>query len=380
MRLTMANKRKKYPKMPSGYGSITFLGKGRRNPYMVRPPVTEFDIDGKAIRPKPICYTDTWLHGFAALTAWKAGTYTPGMESEFKSSPEASSDLAERIVADYMRISKRTDGITFKAVFDEAYEWKMSHSDITEKSKQAYLSGFKKCHSLHNVPIREIKQRDLQRIIDGNKQSSSSDQAIKSAMKLAFKYAVANDIVQNDYTNGLIIKSTEIKHGQAFSDEELRYIEGHLHKDVYKRIWIMCLSGFRFSAYNDLEIDLDNKSFTGGVKNQFSKNRTVPIHSAIYPHVVDLLERNGSLGFKKDRSAIANALRSVNPNATPHWTRHTFSALCERYGVRENDRKRMLGHRVGDITNDVYGHRTLEDLRKEIEKIDVQNIVHPELY
>lgn len=39
---------------------------------------------------------------------------------------------------------------------------------------------------------------------------------------------------------------------------------------------------------------------------------------------------------------------------------------------KENDRKRMLGHSFGgDVTNDVYGHRTLEDLRSEIEKIKI---------
>lgn len=57
---------------------------------------------------------------------------------------------------------------------------------------------------------------------------------------------------------------------------------------------------------------------------------------------------------------------------TPHDCRHTFSMLCEKYGVNENDRKRMLGHSFGaDITNGVYGHRTLEELRTEIEKIQV---------
>ena len=60
------------------------------------------------------------------------------------------------------------------------------------------------------------------------------------------------------------------------------------------------------------------------------------------------------------------------PKHTPHDCRHTFSALCEKYSVRENDRKRMLGHSFGsDITNAKYGHRTLEELRREIEKIEV---------
>ena len=46
------------------------------------------------------------------------------------------------------------------------------------------------------------------------------------------------------------------------------------------------------------------------------------------------------------------------------------SRLRESYGVWEADRKRMLGHSFGnDITNGVYRHRTLEELRAEIEKI-----------
>ena len=50
-------------------------------------------------------------------------------------------------------------------------------------------------------------------------------------------------------------------------------------------------------------------------------------------------------------------------------------ALLEKYGVNENDRKRMLGHSFGaDITNAIYGHRTVDDLRREIEKIKLPEI------
>ena len=59
---------------------------------------------------------------------------------------------------------------------------------------------------------------------------------------------------------------------------------------------------------------------------------------------------------------------------TPHSTRHTFSRLCESYGVWEADRRRMLGHSFGnDITNGIYGHRTVEELKEQIEKICVQD-------
>ena len=70
-------RRKKYQKLPNGYGSIRYLGAGRRNPYGVYPPVKEFDDDGRAVGRKAICYVDSWLKGFAVLTAyhaaWKEG-------------------------------------------------------------------------------------------------------------------------------------------------------------------------------------------------------------------------------------------------------------------------------------------------------------------
>ena len=71
-------------------------------------------------------------------------------------------------------------------------------------------------------------------------------------------------------------------------------------------------------------------------------------------------------------SDLGIAIAPSGEKHTPHDCRHTFSALCEKYEVKENDRKRMLGHSFGgDVTNDVYGHRTLEDLRSEIEKIKI---------
>ncbi len=65
----------------------------------------------------------------------------------------------------------------------------------------------------------------------------------------------------------------------------------------------------------------------------------------------------------------------ITERHTPHDCRHTFSYLCEKYEVAENDRKRMLGHAFSDITNRVYGHRDVEELRKQIEKINCDFLV-----
>ena len=75
-------KRKKYPKLPNGYGSIKYLGKGRRNAYAVHPPTKEFALNGSPVTPKALCYVDSWIKGFSVLTAYRAGTYYQGMELE----------------------------------------------------------------------------------------------------------------------------------------------------------------------------------------------------------------------------------------------------------------------------------------------------------
>ena len=146
-------------------------------------------------------------------------------------------------------------------------------------------------------------------------------------------------------------------------------------------ILIMCYSGWRIGEVIKLTTNLEEKYFQGGIKTKAGKNRIVPIHPAVY-HFVEqkVLTQDGKLCVytqQHHRKALfyptLERLGIVgNPKHTPHDCRHTFSALCEKYGVRENDRKRMLGHSFGgDVTNAVYGHRTLEELRTEIEKIKV---------
>lgn len=141
-------------------------------------------------------------------------------------------------------------------------------------------------------------------------------------------------------------------------------------------ILIMCYSGFRISAYKTLEVNLKEKYFKGGIKTLTSKDRIVPIHSSIYHLVCRRIRRDGVLLNQETgdfRRGMYTILQEIGVERhTPHDCRHTFSRLCEKYKVNENDRKRMLGHSFrGDITNEVYGHRTREELRAEIEKIKI---------
>lgn len=382
-------KRKKYPKLPNSFGSIRYLGKGRRNCYAVHPPAT-LDATGKAIRPPAICYVDDYLKGFAVLTAYKAGTYKPGMEKELEIAPTTDADaLISRILSDYNTFKgteekhPETHKLTFSEVYEQFYAWKFPDgTKASYSSMESYKTAYSNCKTLRNRTFEDLKAPDLQDVIDKCALKKQSKAIILTLFKQMYKYAIYSEIVSEN--KALYVKvnaNDDTEHGTPFSDEELQILWNNTDDPEVQLILIMCYSGWRIGEVLKLTTNLEDRYFQGGIKTAAGKDRIVPIHSAIYEFVKNkVLTQNGRLCIysqTQHRNALfyptLERLGIVgDPKHTPHDCRHTFSALCEKYGVRENDRKRMLGHSFGnDVTNAVYGHRTLEELRAEIEKIKV---------
>ncbi|MCD8396132.1 MAG: integrase [Lachnospiraceae bacterium] len=382
-------KRKKYPKLPSGYGSIRYLGKNRKNCYAVHPPcnINNCDEHGRYIRPKALCYVDDWYVGFAVLNAYHAGTYKPGDELQFKQYRALSeTDLdafCRRLLTDYnadrhVEVVKKENEPTFADVYNQFFEWKYGEraaKKLSESSMRSTQAAFKNCSSVHDRIFRDLRLEDLQKCLDDCPLKKVSIGNIMLLLKQMYKFAIPRELCDKDYAQYLVMPDAEEnEHGVPFTDDDLKVLWEHKTDPVIEMILIMCYSGYRIAAYKDIEVNLDEWYFRGGVKTQAGKGRIVPIHSAIQPLVVARMKRNGCMltmttaGF---RNTFYRSLKSVGiEKHTPHDCRHTFSWLCEKYGVNENDRKRMLGHSFGgDITNGVYGHRTLDELRSEIEKI-----------
>ena len=376
-------KRKKYPKLPNGYGSIKYLGKGRRNPYAVHPPTTEFTLDGIPKTPKALCYVDDWMKGFTVLTAYKAGTYTPGMEKELTTIlPSDNSDFVQRILADYSVIKgteqKNTDK-TFAEVYSDFYNYKFERDKskhYSDSTRYAIRAAYKNCAALHEETFRSLRYDDLQEVLDNCPLGYGSMMLIVNLLHQMYNYAEIYELCDKDYSRHIKINSEDdTEHGKPFTENDLRILWTHKDNEVVEFLLIMCYSGYRISAYKTLKVDLIKKYFRGGVKTAAGKDRIVPIHSSIAPLVKNRLKRSTTLLTDSPhdyRLKMYETLKELGiSHHTPHDCRHTFSKLCEKYNVSENDRKRMLGHAFKDITNKVYGHRELEDLKTEIEKIKV---------
>jgi integrase len=148
-------------------------------------------------------------------------------------------------------------------------------------------------------------------------------------------------------------------------------------------ILIQCYSGWRPSELIELKLQnirLDKNEFTGGSKTEAGKNRTVPIH----PKIVMLVRKkyNDAKAAKRDtlfsitdyktyHTEFQSTMKALNitANHRPHDCRKHFVTLAKRSGVDEYAIKRIVGHRISDLTETVYTQRDPDWLHHEIEKI-----------
>lgn len=379
-------KRKKHPRLPNAYGSIRYLGKGRTNPYSVHPPAQDCDAHGNYIRPRALCYVDDWYVGFAVLSSFHAGTYKPGDELILKEYRKQSSEdldlFCQRMLADYSTLcgaqAARKEP-TFEEVYNLYFEWKYGENaakKLSVSSRNSTAAAFRHCSPIHDKTFRDLRYNDLQEVVNNCPKKHATKEIIVNLIKQMYKYADINDLCEKDYSRHLKVNiADDEEHGVPFSEEELKALWQHQEDPVVEMLLIMCYSGYRISAYKTIKVDMEQWFFQGGVKTASGKNRIVPMHSCIQPLVERRIKRMRCMisSVASFRAEMYQKLEELNISRhTPHDCRHTFSALCEKYHVNDADRKRMLGHSFGsDITNAVYGHRTLEDLRLEIEKIKI---------
>jgi integrase len=148
-------------------------------------------------------------------------------------------------------------------------------------------------------------------------------------------------------------------------------------------------SGWRPQELSILKIsnvDLENQTFSGGLKTDAGRDRIVPIHPLISGLVRNNYEKALSLGsdylfndiygrqithltYDKYRGRFNKIMKYLNLSHTPHDTRHTFITKAKYYKMDEYILKRIVGHAITDITEKTYTHRELEELRLEMKKI-----------
>lgn len=370
----------RFGRRPNNTGTVVKLSGKRRTPFCARVMSDERDIiTGKK---KQICI----------------GTFTTREEAlnalslySLKKSNSISNEEARNIAPNlFDRIQEKTKKHvpTFKDIYhilDEEEFCKLSKS-----ARNGYASWIKHFETIYNRQIDNITLADLQYVFDNDKSKNGTQMHMKVLCSKIFEYAVIHQYISRDFDYTSYIRTAEFKQSAKhypFTMDEIKKLKT-INTSEAHLILIYIYTGLRAGellniSRSNIHIDEycnddgSNKSISyivTGSKTDAGKNRVVPIHNDIKQFVIDeLLTSDKRLIDCTYASLNSTVLSTVNgylkATHTMHDTRQTFASLCQLYKVDVYARKKILGHKLKDITFDIYTNASKNKLWTEVNKI-----------
>lgn len=351
-------------RLPNGYGSVTKLSGKRRKPYMVR--ITE----GMTYNEEKDDF---------ALKRYVLGYYE-------------SRKAALEALAEYNKNPYSLSGNVF--TFGEIYEiWKKeNYPSLSKSSIVTRESAYKYCAKIADMDIRDVRLATLQDIINNCPHGSSTKKNIRTIMHNVFVYACQNDIISRDYTNYLKIEYSEPTYErEIFSKTDVSYLLSHSDEWDCQIMLILIYSGLRVNELlKNTSANVNPDEHWIYVPKELAKNHTsvryVPIHDKVYPLLMEFYNRSVSSGsdslminpagypISYNNFATRNLKRlneHFETNHRMHDTRHTFATVAHQCGMDRLTTQKILGHAPDTITERVYTHISMDDMKREIDKYSI---------
>lgn len=373
-------------KLPNGYGSVTKLSGNRRKPYLARVTIgwTTNEQTGKCVQNRvPLGTFKTKKEALQALAEYGANPY----------------DL-------------QNNNLTLAELYQK---WTESYFPTkSESSLRTIIAAWRYCHAIYSMRVKDLRARHIKGIMEdgyiiptrgkdaGQKVPASpgTKARIKSMFNLMLDYALEYELIDKNYARTFDISNDIIKEKEAatrghiiFTDTEMQTLWNNVDSLRFVDwILIQCYMGWRpqeLAILKIADVNLDNQYIVGGMKTTAGQNRTVPIHPRIkhlvqknYDQAVELGSKNlfndplavkGGMLVTYDKYAgrfakIMTALK-LREDHRPHDPRKTFITMAKKADVDEYVIKRLIGHRITDITEGTYTERDIEWLRSELEKM-----------
>lgn len=271
---------------------------------------------------------------------------------------------------------------TFKDIYLEWLPQHINHFNPSKSAISCYKNAFKHCEKIQHLPINEIKYTHYQSIIDEIRQiglSYSSAKKVKSFISLVEKHAMKTDRISKQYAPLINIgKNAKIYPHTIFTRQQINKI---WNSDIpgTATVLILLYTGMRVGEMLTLrksDVNMKQKYINIRKSKTLSGIRIIPIHDRIYPLIKALIETNKTYLIEKDGRALSysgyrpvwnNIMKKLKIKHRPHDCRHTVATLLDNSDANPNAKRRILGHSGGDITDRIYTHKTIRQLRKTIQ-------------
>lgn len=345
-------------RLSNGFGSVTKLKGNRRNPYRVRKTVSCEIVDGKAIQKMiNIGYYPTKEAALEALINYNRDPYSI------------------------------EDKVSFSGLYER---WSDEHFPKVSRSNiSGYRAAYKLCYELYDIPFVDLRLSHLQGVIDSCGKNYPTLKKLKILFTMMYSYARKHEICMIDRARDVDIYQYRDKNPNKidrypFSEDEIEKLWIHQDGNLYVQlVLIMIYTGVRLGELRNLKkenVNMDEYFFDITKSKTPAGIRKVPIADKIYPFFQNWMERESEYMFPNLSGAMLQdksfrecywdpVMEVVGSYHHPHDTRHTCVSLLTKAGADERYIKRIVGHAGKGVTENVYTHIEIEELRKVVNMI-----------
>lgn len=322
--------------MSNGTGSVHKMSGNRRRPWRVR-------------------VTTGWTFDESTMT-YKQNLKDLGYYSSRTEALKALMDFN----ADPFDLDALT--VTFGQCYEEAKK------KFSAGRRNNYYAAYKYLEPIKDIPIRRIKAPMMQKCIDACK--TTQQREIVTVCHKVFDYALKMEFIDKNPSQFIHNNTVEATiNRNLFTSDEITFIE---EGDTWWKVILACLlySGMRAKELRDLQpddIDLDNMTVNiRQAKNRFSV-RQIPIHAHAEPYFRRYKEE-GIQTYPKTQNGLNKAIKkNFETEHHGHDTRHTFTTRLRKCGCDPLILQKLLGHAPQTITERIYTHITLEEMRQNLD-------------
>ena len=373
----------KFKRRPNGSGTVVKLSGRRRKPYCARVTLDERNLINGEKKKLVIGTFETYQEALNALSLYSlTKNNTISKKEAMEIDPEVYQKVQEKMskkVPTFLDIYYILDKDDFSLL-----------SPHTQNNMHGAIKHLKK---LHYLKIDQITLKMIQDVFDEDGSNHGTQVHMKTICTKVFRYAVVNQYISrdDDYTSYIrVAKYEESDMHRPYTINEILALKKAGTPEAHIML-IFIYTGVRINEMLNINRDnihIDEKCDDDGTerlisymitgsKTKAGKNRIVPIHDDIKQYVIDELlkpeKRLVDVSYPNftNRTVLIKINKLLDTHHTMHDTRKTFATLCQMNNLNVYIRKKVLGHRMNDITFDVYTNESKNRLWTEINKIKV---------
>lgn len=373
----------KFKRRPNGSGTVVKLSGRRRKPFCAKVTLDERNLTNGEKKRLVIGTFETYQEALNALSLY---SLTVNNTISKKEAMEIDPEVYQKVQD---KMSKKVP--TFLDIYYILD--KDEFSLLSPQTQNSMHGAIKHLKKLHYLKIDQITLRMIQDVFDEDGSNHSTQVHMKTICTKVFRYAVVNQCIErnDDYTSYIrIAKYEESDMHRPYTINEILALKKADIPEAHIML-IFIYTGVRINELLNIKRDnihIDEKCDDDGTerlisymitgsKTKAGKNRIVPIHDDIKQYVIDELlkpeKRLVDVTYANftTRTVLIKVNKLLNTHHTMHDTRKTFATLCQMNNLNVYIRKKVLGHRMNDITFDVYTNESKNRLWTEINKIKV---------